>query len=231
MLAKASVIRECEIVGSDETFGNVVDLYFDEYGWRTCYFVVEIGSLLSRKRVLVPLSYVESIDWRAKRISVRMTKQSLLDAGSEDLDRDVASQLKKRGAGYVAWPPPMPRPEGSTSQVPLGEADHSGTDDEGKPLLRSAKETTGYAVEATDGPCGHIDDLLIDDTTWNVELLLVNPNNLLPGTLRSVPVSWVEEFDWLSHSVRLNVNKEHVRDRPAYETNSTIDYLLNSVFP
>jgi hypothetical protein len=204
-------------------------MYFDEFGWRCCYFVVETGGLFSGKRSLVPLSYLERADWAARRLAMQITEEGLQSVGCNDLDKDVASQLEKHGAGYVAWPPPAPKPEGSTAQVPLGDPADPGTDDEGKPLLRSAKEITGYAVEATDGPCGHIDDLLVDDTTWRVEFLLVNPRNLLPGTPRTVPTAWVEACDWLSHCVRMRVDKDRIHHCPKDETNSTIDHLINSV--
>lgn len=228
MLVKTSVIRDCEVVGEDATFGKVTDLYFDQFGWRSCYVVIETGELLAGKRSLVPVSYVDKADWQARRITLRITKQGLEHVGCEDLDHNVARQLEEHHAGYVAWPPLKPKPEGSTSQVPLGDAAHPGTDDEGKPLLRSAKEICGYAVEATDGPCGHVDDLLIDDKTWNVEFVLINPRNFLPGTARTVPAPWVKQPDWLAHCVRMNVGKSRIRDCAPYETNPTIDHLLNS---
>jgi len=90
-------------------------------------------------------------------------------------------------------------------------------------------DIAGYAVKATDGPCGHIDDLLLDDTTWRVEFLLVNPRNLLPGTPRTVPAAWVEACDWLSHCVRMRVDKDRIHDCPKDETSSTIDHLIKSV--
>lgn len=228
MLVKASLVRQCDAVGGDGTLGEIDDLYFDEFGWRVCYFVVATGDILAGKRSLAPLSYLESANWTAKRLSMRMSKQGLLDEPLSDLDHDVASQFEKHNAGYVAWPPPTPTPEGSTSQVPLGEPHHPGTDDEGKPLLRSAKEISGYVIEASDGRCGHLEDLLIDDKRWTVESLLIDPRNLLPGTLRLVPASMVDHCEWLSHSVRMNVGKQQIRNCPAYETQAAIDDLVSS---
>ena len=229
MLVKASVVRQCQATRGDTSIGDVVDMYFDEAGWRSCYLVIETGSLFSGKRSLVPLSYLERADWIARRLALRITEAGLQSVGCNDLDKNVASQLEKHGAGYVAWPPPAHKPEGSTAQVPLGDPNDPGTDDVGKPLLRSAKEVVGYAIEATDGPCGHIDDLLIDDATWRIEFLLVNPRNFLPGTPRAVPAPWVEACDWLSHSMRMNVDRDRIRECPTYETSSTVDHLINSV--
>lgn len=229
MLVKASVIRQCQAARGEASIGDVADLYFDEAGWRSCYLVVETGGLFSGKRSLVPLTYLESFDWPTRRLAMRITEAGLDAVGCNDLDKNVASQLEKHGAGYVAWPPPAPKPEGSTAQVPLGNPNEPGTDDDGRPLLRSVKEVVGYAVEVTDGPCGHVDDLLIDDATWQVEFLLVNPRNFLPGTPRAVPAPWVEACDWLSRSMRMNLDKDRIRECPTYETNSAIDHLINSV--
>src|SRR2546421_336970 len=38
--------------------------------------------------------------------------------------------------------------------------------------LRSSSEVIGDSMQATDGPIGHVEDLLIDDETWSVEELL-----------------------------------------------------------
>jgi hypothetical protein len=37
------------------------------------------------------------------------------------------------------------------------------TDD---PHLRSAREVTGYAIQARDGALGHVEDFIVDDESW-----------------------------------------------------------------
>jgi hypothetical protein len=47
--------------------------------------------------------------------------------------------------------------------------------------LRAVKEVTGYHIQARDGD-GHLDDLLVDEMSWNLCHLVVDTRNWRPGS-------------------------------------------------
>ena len=49
------------------------------------------------------------------------------------------------------------------------------------PRLRNTREVTGYHIQATDGPLGHIMDFVVTDEAWAVRFSLVDTGNWWPG--------------------------------------------------
>lgn len=62
MLRGISDLRRFTIAGTDGTLGSVGDVYFDDRGWRVRYLVVDTGTWLPGRRVLVPPVPVRSSD-------------------------------------------------------------------------------------------------------------------------------------------------------------------------
>jgi len=55
MLGKASAIREYKILASDGEIGAVKDLLFDDRTWTARWLVVDTGSWLFGRKVLLPV--------------------------------------------------------------------------------------------------------------------------------------------------------------------------------
>ena len=56
-------------------------------------------------------------------------------------------------------------------------------------MLRNVKDLRGYAIRATDGVIGHVDDFYFDDEAWAIRYLVVrsvekpNEGGLIPQIL------------------------------------------------
>ena len=48
-------------------------------------------------------------------------------------------------------------------------------------MLRNVKDLRGYAIRATDGVIGKVDDFYFDDEDWGVRYLVVDTGNWLSG--------------------------------------------------
>ena len=48
-------------------------------------------------------------------------------------------------------------------------------------MLRNVKESRGFAIRATDGVIGEVDDLYFDDENWAVRYLVVETGGWLSG--------------------------------------------------
>src|SRR5208282_5526669 len=48
---------------------------------------------------------------------------------------------------------------------------------------RTRVAVKGYAVHATDGDLGHVENILADDANWDIRYLIIATRNWLPGKL------------------------------------------------
>jgi hypothetical protein len=58
-----------------------------------------------------------------------------------------------------------------------------------KGVLWDASAINGYAIEASDGRLGTVSDLLFEEVSWVVRLLVVDTGNWLPGRKVLLPLS------------------------------------------
>ncbi|OIQ77322.1 hypothetical protein GALL_409830 [mine drainage metagenome] len=63
MLRSMQELRNCTIGATDGEIGHVTDFYFDDEAWVIRYLVVETGSWIMTRKVLIsPFSLMEA-DW------------------------------------------------------------------------------------------------------------------------------------------------------------------------
>ncbi len=89
--------------------------------------------------------------------------------------------------------------------------------------LRSASDISGYAVRATDGDLGHLDDLLFDDLSWSVRYLVVDTSNWWFGKHVLVAPRWIRQIDWDDHSVAVTVRRQRLKMAPEYDRAEHVD--------
>jgi len=68
-------------------------------------------------------------------------------------------------------------------------------------MLRSTKELEHYAIGATDGDIGHVNDFYFDDDAWVVRYLVVDTGTWLAGrTVLISPIS-IRQPDWIKRTL------------------------------
>ena len=89
--------------------------------------------------------------------------------------------------------------------------------------LRSVEAVTGYHIHASDGEIGHVEDFLIEDANWSIHYLVVDTKNWWPAKKILVSSRSAGEIDWTDRLVKLDVDRQKVKDSPAYDPTITID--------
>lgn len=72
--------REIEgyrIEASDGRIGEVEDFVLQDKGWRIVYVVIDTRRWLPGKKVVVPPTEIDAIDWRDELVRVRLDKESI----------------------------------------------------------------------------------------------------------------------------------------------------------
>jgi len=62
----------------------------------------------------------------------------------------------------------------------------------------------GFHIHATDGEIGHIDDFVLDETTWTIQYLVVDTSNFIGGKWVVVSPSVIQSVEW--GKLRVNVS-------------------------
>ena len=82
---------------------------------------------------------------------------------------------------------------------------------------RSGQRLHGYEVEATDGSVGRVEDLLVDDASWSIAGLIVEPAGLYRGKRHMVAPLTVRGIDSIHRRVLLRLTREQILEMPAFE--------------
>lgn len=243
MLRSMNDLKDYTIRATDGIIGRVKDFYFDDAAWVIRYIVVDTGTWLSSRKVLISPVAMGLPDWTEKTLPVSITKEQIKNSPEIDSDKPVSRQHEIRYLGYYGYPfywgggglwgagtyPNMIMPDYSTPldvQTDIekiyakAEAAQHEHDDH---HLRSANEVTGYHIHVNDGEIGHVQDLLFDEKTWAVRYLVVNTSNWWIGHKVLIAPEWIEEVRWSDSTVSVNLTRQAVQDAPLYDSAALLD--------
>lgn len=217
-----------KIHAADDLFGKVKDVYFDDHSWRVRYFVVDTGNWLSGRKVLLSPASAGVPDWREKSIPVVLNRVQVENSPPISADMPISRRYEEELSEYYAWPrywaatglPSFdiaslpPSPPGESFDLPV--EDTAAHEDKGDPNLRSLVEVLGYRIKAVDDEIGHLKDLLGNAKHWQIQSMLIDTGNWLPGEKVLISCAAVTEMNWETGQVQISMTKEDVRHSPAY---------------
>lgn len=224
MLRSGKQLSSFSLQGTDDDLGSIDDLYFDDAEWRVRYFVVKTGGWLSGKKVLLSPTALTGAPEDNDVIHLDLTTEQISNSPDVDLAKPVSRQMEVDLHTHYGWAyfgygamggmekqPPYPR---------SGETAGDQTED---PHLRSMDEVTGYRIQATDEAVGHVEDFIVDDTTWAVRFMVVDTAPLWFGKkvlISPQDIAWVK---WADQQVALHLPKDRVQDLPEWDGSSPLD--------
>jgi uncharacterized protein YrrD len=236
MLRVGSALKGYAIEASDENIGTVSDLLFDDDTWKVRWLVVDTGSWLTGRKVLLHPSSIGQANYMHRTLSVSLTKAKVEGSPNILTDQPVSRQMQDSLLQYYGWDPLWggSRFERGVMASPLGpshnldaalrnassfEAHLAGED----PHLRSMVAVTGYHCHASDGDIGHVEDFLVDDGFWGIAYLIVDTRNWWPGKHVLVSPHAVMAVSWSDRQVVFNVSREQVKASPPWAPLDIVD--------
>jgi uncharacterized protein YrrD len=245
MLWNASAITGYAVLASDGTLGTVSDLLFDDSGWEIRWLVVDTGTWLTGRKVLLPPEALGQPDQVLRRFPVLLTMQQVGDSPPIDADQPVSRQAESLIYDHYGWDPywgssfiamsnamatPFVAPLHLPGELPASPADDSAPHTPVDRHLRSIAAVTGYSIQAADGDIGHVEDFLVDDAAWRVRYLTVETGNWWPGEKVLISPWSVRDIDWEAKSVLLTVDRGKVKLAPPYVPTMTVDGAYDATF-
>jgi hypothetical protein len=247
MLWRCSELNGYAIAATDGTVGSVNDLLFDEARWTLRWAVVDAGSWLSGRKVLLPASALGHPDAGARRLPVTLSRAQVEASPPVESDLPVSRQVEADILAHYGWPPywesdlvpPLSYlasgglgggflfPPGTTERI-ANERSAAGSKPGAEPArmadpdLRSVRDTLGHAIAARDGEIGHVEDFLVDEERWPLRYMVVDTRNWLPGRKVLVAPQWIRDIDWSARRVAVDLTREAVRASPEYDARSPV---------
>lgn len=218
--------RTPELIGygiqaANGSIGSVGDLLFDDESWTVRWAVVDTGTWLPGRQVLLPPSTLGRPDPTLQRFPVDLTRQKVKDSPDAGTDRPVSRRMEADLYGYYGWAPywtagPGYVPPAGVGGPGLGRA-HVPPEPTGDTHLRSTNEVTGYYIRATDGNIGHAEEFLVEDGSWAIRYMVVDTRNWWPGKAVLIAPQWIREVSWGDRRVFVDLTRQQVKDSPEYD--------------
>lgn len=221
MLYKAKSIKGYTLQGYDGEIGKVEEFYFDDRHWTIRYLVAETGNWLADRQVLLSPYALVAVESAERHITVNLTKKQIEESPPLNSDKPVSQQFEEEYYGYYEWPMYWAGPfmwgaypyivrDGNRFEEAIPE------EKAWDPHLRSTQEVGGYHLQAADGEIGHVEDFIIDDSTWAIRYLVINTENWWTGKKVLVSPQWIKRVSWDESKVFVNLPCEIIKQSPEY---------------
>ena len=245
MLCSAKEVEGYAVGATDGAIGHVKDFYLDDEQWVIRYLVVETGSWLSSRKVLVSPISVGTPNREQKQLPVSISREQVRNSPDIDTEEPVSRQHEMIYSDYYAYPyywggagywggemyPSLMMPGyggswGSQASSAAGQRERarreSARHEQEDPHLRSRNAVAGYHIHASDGEIGHVADMLIDDQTWAIRYLVVDTSNWWLGHQVLIAPQWIEAVNWFDHTVAVSMTRQAVKDAPVYDSQAGV---------
>ncbi len=240
MLREVSALNGSTVKAADGTIGHVEDAYFDDEGWTIRYLVVDTGTWLTGRKVLISPYSVKSPLGGSGVVEVSLTREQVRTSPDIDTHKPVSRQHEfdyRDHYGFgdywyggdlwgVSADPVIasfspPRREIGREMERWRDVPEVTLQDV---HLRSTDRVTGYHIQASDDSIGHVQDFIFDDKSWAIRYLVVDTRNGWPGgKMVLVATRWIDRIDWAERKVFTTLTREAVKAGPEYEGWARID--------
>jgi uncharacterized protein YrrD len=247
MLRSMKDLEGYAIHATDGIIGHVEDFYFDDAAWVIRYLVVDTGTWLSNRKVLISPIAIGNPDWPERSLKVSLTRKQVMNSPDIDTKKPVSRQHEIEQLAHYGYPFYWGGPGawgwGAYPNLMMTDAGPDPTDALYKraqarevramveaqkslhenPHLRSCREVLNYHIEATDGDIGHVQGFLFDDESWSIRYLVVDTNNWWLDHKVLVVPQWIEDVSWLDATVSVGLTREAVKEAPPFDSTLQLD--------
>ena len=207
---------------SDGDIGHVKDFYFNDQKWVIRYVVVDTGSWLVDRQVLISPHAFGNLDQNSNFLAVNLTRGQIEKSPPIDSHKPVSRVYEEEYYRYYGLPsywmgegmwgmdafPMVPLPAGP---FPIGLAAESDSVRDGvDPHLRSTHAMNGYNLQTSEETIGHVTDFMMDDKSWEIRHLVVRTGSWFAGKEIVISPSHVGQISHEESKVFVSLTKEAI---------------------
>ena len=105
MLRRVSEIKSYKLRSFDGELGHISDLLFDEQSWAVRWVLVDTGSWLLGREVLLPPSQFKRIEEQSEELLIELTREQIENSPGLDAHAPVSRQWEKAIYAHYGWQP------------------------------------------------------------------------------------------------------------------------------
>ena len=207
-----------ELKATDGMIGSIRDFYFNDQQWTISYVIVEVGSWLTSRDVLIPAELLGSFDPQLKSVNANVSRLQVKRSAPVEFKKPVSEQRNRQNKLYLVSN--LPGFAASKSSVPRLNSHVVASSDR---HLRSGEELRGsYWVLGKDGDIGPVHDFVLDDKQWTIRYIVVNVGWWFAVKLVLVPPRFVERISFDKGAVSTSLCVGAVHDAPSFDATTSL---------
>ena len=94
MLRSIKNLHEYMIQATDGKIGHVHEFYFDDDRWTIRYLIVDTGTWLPGRHVLISPTAIQEVDWVIPKLAVDLTKGQIQESPEVDVYKPFSSPTR-----------------------------------------------------------------------------------------------------------------------------------------
>jgi sporulation protein YlmC with PRC-barrel domain len=247
MLRSLNSLERYKVTATDGDVGTVSDFLLDDHAkdsssgearstWAVRYLIAQTGGFFHRQRVLVSPIAIREVDAAGRRFHLSLAVEKIRNSPNFDADKPISREHEREYFQYYQFPYYWDYSGlwgmGSSPGVlaaPIDDVENLGDDDRptepgadagsttSETHLMSARELLGYHVQTDEGVAGHVEDLLVDDETYEVRNIVVNTRHARLGEKVLIAPSMVERLSSKERNLYVSASRQSIIDGDRYE--------------
>jgi hypothetical protein len=235
MLKFASAFKGYGLAAKDGEIGHIADLLFDDRNFAARWLVVDTGSWLNARKVLLQPAVLGQADADRLDLSVALTRAQIEGSPELSAHEPVSMRMERRLYDYYGWEPmaivsafggnPIASKYSAPPLFPFATPEATTGDPQDRDAhLRSLDAITGYSLVGGGGDAlGKVEDLLVDDANWAFPYLVVDAGNWWAGKHVLISRHAVREISWADREIRVEVSRRQVEASPPWTALGEVD--------
>jgi sporulation protein YlmC with PRC-barrel domain len=219
------------ILAQDGPIGTIKDFLFDDDTWLLKWLVVDTGSWLPGRQVLIPTTTMGPPSAVTRSVSVAMSMERVKNSPGLDFDQPVSRQFESTMFGYYGLDPFIGAgryPVSNSIAVPFDTqfappSERQPMPDTEDHHLRSMATIQGYHCHATDGDLGFIADILIDTDRLRVSDFVIDTGIWWPDKRVIIAPQSIAKIRWRDAQIDLRLSQATVGQSRTFDNETFID--------
>ena len=225
MLRKIRELGTYRLHATDGDIGHLEQFYFDDRDWKITYFVVDIGTWLHGKKVLMSPSAIIGVDAATKTINASFTKQQVQESDDVGTHKPEGLEQPHDYSLYLGLPYYLVNALSDSDHGPIPGRAHDpekGTASEhsfqhaADDHLRSSRLVSRYHVMAVDGEIGQIEDGIVEDQTWTIQYVVSTVGNWWSPKKVLLPTEWILWVSAAESNIYVSLTRNQIATAPAF---------------
>lgn len=218
MLFNTQDLRGTKLLASDGEIGHILDVYFDDQTWALRYLVVDTGGWLGGRQVLLSPQCFGSYHPETETLCINLLKHQIEASPPTESHQPVSRPYEEVYYRYYGWPAYW----NADAMTALGAypillpptdveiATHKQQVKARESHLRSAQTVQGYAIEAVDGPVGHVSGFLVEERDWHFQDLVAETGHWYSGKEVLIPMGEIKRISYDDSKVFVTISREQI---------------------